>query len=220
MLEKSKKLKTKMIRSKYILPAIVALALASCTKDPNSPGYEYMPDMYRSPAVKANVDNHNMDSLSAKVPPAGTIPFSCDPSRAIFNMPYALKNTPDDYEKAAALVNPVKYSEANLKEGEKIYKKMCMHCHGEKGDGQGQIALNGKIEGIPSYSAGLKTLPVGKMFHSITYGKGLMGAHAGQLNQEERWKVILWIEALRNGGSYPVDSNAVSAPVTDTLKAK
>lgn len=210
-----------MIRSKYILTALVGLTLASCSKDPNSPGYEYMPDMYRSAAVEANVDYHNPDELSAKTPPDGTIPFCSDPSKVIFHLPYALKNTPEDYEKSGLLIkNPIPYSEGVVKEGEAIYKKMCMHCHGEKGDGQGQIAKNGKFDGIPNYAGALKTLPEGKMFHTITYGKGLMGSHAGQLNQEERWKVIFWVKALQNGGTYPVDTNAAPVVAVDTLKIK
>jgi len=209
-----------MIRSKYILAVAAALTLASCTKDPNSPGYEYMPDMYRSSAVEAYVDYHNPDELSAKLPPEGTIAYCADPSKVIFNLPYPLKNTNEDYEKSAMIKNPIPYSPGVVKEGEAIYKKMCMHCQGEKGDGQGQIALNGKIEGIPSYSGTLKALPEGKMFHTITYGKGLMGSHAGQLNKEERWKVIFWVKALQNGGTYPTaDTNAIVA-VADTTKNK
>jgi hypothetical protein len=34
----------------------VPVLLASCGGDPNSPGVEYMPDMYRSPAMEAYVD--------------------------------------------------------------------------------------------------------------------------------------------------------------------
>ncbi len=33
----------------------------------------------------------------------------------------------------------------------------------------------------------------GKMFHTITYGKGLMGSHSSQLTQEERWKLVHYI---------------------------
>ncbi|HLP14164.1 MAG TPA: c-type cytochrome [Flavobacteriales bacterium] len=202
-----------MIRSKYILTVAAALTLAACTKDPNSPGYEYMPDMYRSSAVEAYVDYHHPDELSAKTPPDGTIPFSTDASKAIFNMPYAYPNTPEGYEAAGLnLKNPIPYSASVVEEGKVIYTKMCMHCHGEKGDGQGQIAMNGKFDGIPSYSGALKTLPEGKMFHTITYGKNMMGPHAGQLNQEERWKVIFWVKALQNGGTYP-------APAADTTAA-
>jgi hypothetical protein len=41
-------------RSDGALPLV--LLMASCGGDPNSPGVEYMPDMYRSPAMEAYVD--------------------------------------------------------------------------------------------------------------------------------------------------------------------
>ena len=39
-----------------LLPAFAAIWLTACVTDPNSPGLEYMPDMYRSPAIEAYVD--------------------------------------------------------------------------------------------------------------------------------------------------------------------
>jgi hypothetical protein len=78
---------------------LVMLFFASCTKDPNSPGYEYMPDMYRSPSVEAYVDYENPDMLSAMLPPAGTIAFSEDPSKAIFNFPFSITESPKGYIK-------------------------------------------------------------------------------------------------------------------------
>ncbi|MEY3397906.1 MAG: hypothetical protein RL220_500, partial [Bacteroidota bacterium] len=33
--------------------ATMFVGLHSCTTDPNAPGVEYMPDMYRSPALEA-----------------------------------------------------------------------------------------------------------------------------------------------------------------------
>ena len=81
--------------------AATVLLLASCGGDPNSPGVEYMPDMYRSPAVEAYVDygqdpyhygedvaKEQRERQSARLPAAGTIPFSQDPAKAQFNMPY------------------------------------------------------------------------------------------------------------------------------------
>ncbi len=35
--------------------------------------------------------------------------------------------------------------------------------------------------------------PDGEMYHSITVGYGIMGAHGSQIRQEDRWKVILYI---------------------------
>ena len=40
-------------------------------------------------------------------------------------------------------------------------------------------------------------LSEGKMFHSIYYGKNLMGSYAGQLTKEERWKVVSYIKQLQ-----------------------
>ena len=53
------------------------------------------------------------------------------------------------------------------------------------------------------------------MFHTITYGKGLMGAHASQLTQEERWLLVMYIrnqfmkEPLNKIQEVEVDSNNV-----------
>lgn len=206
----------------------MVLGLVSCSKDPNSPGYEYMPDMYRSPSVEAYVDYSHMDVQSARVPAKGTIPYSEDESKAIFNFPYpfhpeSVEQEAEMYEKSAVIKNPIKITAENkdalLADGQKIYEQFCTHCHGEKGDGKGTIVQNGKISGVPDYkSAVLTALPDGKMFHSISYGKGIMGSHAGQINKEERWKVIHYIRSLQNDGNYPVDSAAVAAPVADTTK--
>ena len=43
----------------------------------------------------------------------------------------------------------------------------------------------------------LKNLPEGKIFFSISYGKNLMGPHASQLSQEERWKIVRYIQELQ-----------------------
>jgi len=75
---------------------------------------------------------------------------------------------------------------------------VCMHCHGEKGEGNGKLIDTGKFPPPPAYNGGaLKNLTEGKMFHTITYGKGLMGSHASQLTKEDRWKVIQYIQELQ-----------------------
>lgn len=211
-----------MKRSRYIIfgaVALVAAALTSCKTDPNAPGVEYMPDMYRSPAPEAYVDYGNskvMDLSQVKKdemgvvpvlsrrPPVGTIPYQSNPSMVAFVMPYALNNTTEDYERSAVEVHsPLKSTKENVEKGKDIYTKMCTHCHGAEGHGDGAIAKNGHIAGIPDYATKLKDLPEGKMYHTITYGKGLMGQHASQLNQLERWQVIEWVKCLQKGITAP-----------------
>jgi mono/diheme cytochrome c family protein len=202
--------------------AVVAFA-AGCTTDPNSPGVEYMPDMYRSPAIEAYVD-YGQDpydfgsdvaeaqrmTQSARIPVAGTIPYA--PDRMAFVLPYAYPNTPEGYEAAGLLLrSPIDSVTAEMvEEGKQIYVQMCTQCHGEQGKGDGALSRNGHIQGIPSYSDKLKDLPEGKMFHTLTYGKGLMGSHASQLSQRARWLVIEYIKVLQQGGSMPTTSPADS----------
>lgn len=175
----------------------VSISITSCQKhDPNSPGTEFMPDMYRSPSLETNMaylDMNTGDTLQAnRVPAAGSI--------ARGYMPYEYANTPEGYESAGTdLHSKLEKNDINLAEGQVLYGKYCVHCHGATGAGDGKVA--DKLPGPPPpYDGKLKDLPEGKIFHSITYGKGLMGSHASQLNQEERWKVVLYVQQLQNPG--------------------
>jgi mono/diheme cytochrome c family protein len=131
-------------------------------------------------------------------------------------MPYVYPNTPDGYEQAGLyLKNPIVYSEAVEKDGEALYGKFCVHCHGATGQGDGKVGL--KLPGAPpSYSGPLKNLPEGKIFHSITYGKGLMGNHASLLTQEERWKLVYYVQKLQGPKASATDSTKTAAPADST----
>ena len=195
--------------------AFAGLLLAGFTscgvKDPNSPGVEFMPDMYRSPSLEVYgtqvIDNDTVHSTSARMLPVkGSI--------ARGYIPYAYPNTPEGYENAGAnLHNPLaaQSREKYELEGEKLYGKFCVHCHGATGDGDGKVGA--KLPGAPpSYSGALKNLSEGKIFHSITYGKGLMGPHASQLTQEERWKLVYYVQKLQGPKeTAPADSTKATA---------
>ena len=194
-------MKNKFIKYTVILGSAafgVSVILSSCNDDPKHPGYEYMPDMYRSPSYETYSINPNFkDSMTARRPVAGTIPRGSD------YMPYPYPNTPEGYEAAGKeLKNPFEKTEANVAEGKRLYETFCIHCHGAEGHGDGTIIANGKFPGAPpSYSGPLKDLPEGKMFHTITYGKNLMGSHASQVNQTERWKIIMYVQTLQKLGT-------------------
>jgi mono/diheme cytochrome c family protein len=203
----------KMNRVIYFLSAVaatMAVFLTGCSTEENGPGYEYMPDMYRSPAIEAYVD-YGMDpfhygdsmavaqrnTLSARKPVEGTIVFSSDPSRVNFNMPYNLPATPEGYEQSAQLVTPLKESDLVVAQGKVLYEKFCVQCHGKTGQGDGKVVTIGNHPPPGAYDGALKDLPEGKMFHTLTYGKGMMGEHASLLNKEERWKIIAYVKTLQ-----------------------
>lgn len=193
--------------------ATAALAFTGCVSDPQSPGLEYMPDMYRSPSYKAyEVNPNNTDSVGGLRPVAGTIPRG---TMYTDYMPYEYPNTQEGYEAAGAnLKNPVEGTAKVVEEGKRLFNLYCVHCHGEKGDGQGWLVTSGKYGSVPSYQAQLKDLPEGKMYHTLMYGKNMMGSHASQLNRTERWSIIHYVKVLQGGGAAPADSTAAKADTT------
>lgn len=214
----------KVIRivSAMSLFSCVTIGFTSCEKhDANSPGVEFMPDMYRSPSLESNMAYTTLET--GEVMQANRLPVKGTIARGY--MPYIYANDTSGYANAGRyLHNPLARTEANLKQGEELYGKFCVHCHGASGQGDGLVG--GKLPGAPpSYSAGaLKTLPEGKIFHSITYGKGLMGPHAPLMTQEERWKVVLFVQKLQNPGgaapaAAPADSTA-TASIEGAVPAK
>lgn len=178
-----------------------AMLIASCTRNPDSPGVEYMPDMYRSTSYESNSINVNFtDSMTNRTPVSGTISQGAVPNSAygMNNEPYPYKNDNEGYELAGQnLKAPFAANADIIEEGKIIYGKYCKHCHGENGAGDGKMVQNEKFPPPPSYSGPLKNLPEGKMFHTLQYGKGLMGSHASQLSKEERWKVIRYVQTLQ-----------------------
>ena len=193
--------------------ALVFVGLTSCGKrDENSPGVEYMPDMYRSPSLEY-YQTHVLDgdtSDNAMLPVKGTI--------ARGYMPYAYPNTTEGYEAAGLnLKNPLCSSDQEKweKDGEVLFSKFCIHCHGATGQGDGKVA--GKLPGPPpAYNGTLKNLPEGKIFHTITYGKGTMGSHASQLTAEERWKLVYYVQKLQGPKEGADSTKKIMASNTHT----
>lgn len=182
------------------LLAVAVVVLSSCRKDPLSPGLEYMPDMYRSPSYETySVNPLFEDGLTARKPVEGTMTQGEWPHEGslVNALPYHRQNTPEEYQLAAADLNPFEATPDVIAKGKDIYEKMCMHCHGKNGGGDGQIVQIEKYPPPPAYNGPLKNLEEGKMFFTITYGKGLMGPHASLLTKEERWKVIRYVQELQ-----------------------
>jgi mono/diheme cytochrome c family protein len=202
----------------------VTIAFTSCeSKDKNSPGVEFMPDMYRSPSLESNMAYVHIvngketgdTAQSNRMPVAGTI------ARGFLPYPYA--NTSEGYELAKVNShNPLERNDSNLKTGEELYGKFCIHCHGATGQGDGAVGL--KLPGAPpAYTDPAKiNMTEGELFQIITYGKGLMGPHAPLVSQEERWKLVLYVQHLQHpdGAAPAVDSAAVAKPEVKKPKNK
>lgn len=196
-----------------VASAGTVLSISSCTKDNKKPGIEFMPDMYRSPSYETyGVNRMFEDKMASRLPVAGTIPRDY----TFFNYP----NSIEGYEAAGRDVkNPLPLNTENLEEGKRLYVIMCMHCHGETGQADGSLIATGKYPPPPSYTVGIssrggniKDLTDGKIYHTITYGVNLMGPHASLLLPGERWKVIMYVNQLKQ----PAGSQTATTPAVDS----
>ena len=168
---------------------LVTSLLSSCIRNYKNPGREYMPDMAHSTAYDASTLNPVFkDSVTNQKAPAGSI------GRGKFI--YSIANTPEGYELAGSTV------------------KNCAICHGTEGDGNGHLPSIDKFPQPPSYFGdALANLPEGKMYHSVMYGKGMMGSYASQIDHRERWLVIAYVRSMQNA-----KKGAGASPVSDTTK--
>ena len=210
-----KKIQSKTVA--LVMAAGLVFSIVSCNKNPQSPGVEFMPDMYRGPASEPySVNEFYSDSLSSRKPVPGTISQGSIPNSpfGINNTIYPYPNTNEGYEAAGKFLhNPIANTAENVEKGKDLYVKFCQHCHGETGDGNGSIVANGKFANPGSYWSKIG-LTEGKMFHTMNYGKNMMGSHASQLDKEERWKLVLYVENLiaKNGPKNE------AAPADTTVK--
>jgi mono/diheme cytochrome c family protein len=71
----------------------------------------------------------------------------------------------------------------------------------------------------PSYYAdNLVNLAEGKMYHSVHYGKNLMGPYSKVLDHDQIWKVVYYVKSLQQDyiNSQPKTETAVAS--ADTTK--
>ncbi len=182
---------------KYIILILLIGGLTSCNHHQEKTYWDYMGefDMYYSEAYESYAPNPNFkDGKTLQKPVAGTI------SREY--MPYPFKDKFADKTKAGQLLkNPLQPTKENLERGKVKYDTYCAICHGKNGKGDGQLTKlvkNGKkLYPAPpaDLTAGyIKAKPDGEIFHVITMGSAVMGAHASQIKPDDRWRIVLYVK--------------------------
>ena len=202
----------------YILfGSIAASALMSgCVSRGNNPGTEYAPDMYYSKGYEAYSQGDsnlvNPYGMNMREPVAGTVAIGK------LDYKYNLENTGDGYEASVTLTAP---ADATLEDGrgQYLYNINCTPCHGSTGNNDGEVFK--KVSTLKPTWKGyndeyIKTLPEGKIYHTLTYGKNNMGSHASVLSPKDRWKVIKYVKYLSSQGG----STASVVVATDSTMAK
>lgn len=97
---------------------------------------------------------------------------------------------------AAAKVNPIKFSDAAIKEAKKIYKETCGPCHGDKGKGDGIAAAACNPKPADHSSEVVQKESDGALFWKMSTGRNAMTPYKDVFTEEQRWKLVLYIRTL------------------------
>lgn len=205
----------------YLFSGIaVSLAFTSCIKSRgNNTGIEYAPDMYYSkgyePYSQADSNTVNPYGINMRTPVQGSVAVG----QLDYQYPFA--NTLEGYEAAGKSIFMPSLTIAQQQEGERLYGIYCSVCHGVEGIADASATVSYKQASVkPSWSnyqsATIKALPVGKMYHTVTYGKNNMGSYASALNPQERWAVLSYVKRLSMRDSASGKIPAISGDYVNT----
>lgn len=194
----------------------IAVVLAGCAAKGDHTGREYAANMYHSVAYEPlsqitdkdagtwvnsldngrgeyfNSNQYNPFSMNMRIPPKNTV------KRNKQNwLPYHGKYVAKDSIPlvTAGLRSPLDTA-ANAAinaSGKILFEVYCDHCHGAKGAADGKVS--DKVAGVANLTGDAYLgITEGHIFHVITYGAGLMGAHGSQITPEDRWKIARYVK--------------------------
>jgi mono/diheme cytochrome c family protein len=179
------------------------------------PGKTYMPDMANSRAYQAYAPN-DLQSEGINYVPS---PVEGTMRRGDL-LPYTGANDSAGYKISGELKDPLApLDSTQMAEAQRLFNINCAICHGAKLDAQGPLGTSGKVGGIANLTLRQYVeMPVGTMFHSITYGKNNMGSYASQLTREQRWMVIQYVKSQQLQTSAAADSSKTAGGESSGIK--
>ncbi|WP_433971667.1 c-type cytochrome [Tunturiibacter lichenicola] len=98
---------------------------------------------------------------------------------------------------AARMVNPVKPTPESQAHIKKVYGYDCAMCHGESGNGKGDLVADMKLS-LKDYTdpAALKDLTDGQIFYIIKNGKGQMPGEGDRAKPDDMWNMVIYVRSL------------------------
>lgn len=97
---------------------------------------------------------------------------------------------------AAQKANPVKPTPELMAKAKKMYSIDCAMCHGENGDGKGDMAAD--LKNVTDFTKpdALKDRTDGELFHIIRKGKGDMPLEGDRAKDDDVWNLVNYIRAF------------------------
>jgi putative copper resistance protein D len=92
----------------------------------------------------------------------------------------------------------VDYTAESVTRGQKVFEENCVACHGDSGNGNGEMAKGLKVPPADLTAPHVGNHTIGDIFHWISYGgtSGVMPGFKDSLDTDDRWDVINYLLML------------------------
>lgn len=118
--------------------------------------------------------------------------------------------------------NPVPATDASKEAGKKTYLTLCAPCHGEKGKGNGPLAVTLNPSPANHSSNQFQMQKDGEIFYKIITGKNPMPSYRQALTEQQIWNIVNYIRtfeipktSVKQKTSQPVTASKI---ISDTTK--
>jgi len=98
-------------------------------------------------------------------------------------------------EAVAKMVNPVKPTPESLAQGKKYYGYDCAMCHGDTGNGKGDVETTEKLPDFTDPTS-LKDKSDGELYCSLKHGKGHMPLEPPRNSPNNLWNLVNYVRSL------------------------
>lgn len=180
----------------------------------SKPPIRIFPDMDEQDKLKAQKpDPFFADGHGGRLPVAQTQPrgFNAEGATSIGGIPdyefggqtgYYYSGHVGDYF-GNGMPEELKLAEENaaalIHRGKERYGIYCTVCHGASGNGQG-VTSNYGVPGIANLqlaSFHAESYPDGRLFNTITNGKGMMSGYGYNIPVQDRWAIVAYVRTLQ-----------------------
>jgi mono/diheme cytochrome c family protein len=182
----------KLLFAAAVFAAALCAVRAASSRDPSRRGFEFLPEMTRTPAKKAFAESAAFEDGAAMRPIRDGVVLYGDEA--------------DDFgpgadEAARAgreLKNPFASTDAAaLARGATVFARRCAHCHGLDGEGRTPVVARGMLPPPSLKGARAAAMADGEVVHLIEHGRGTMAGFGDGVSIDDRFRVAWHLRVLR-----------------------
>jgi mono/diheme cytochrome c family protein len=180
-----------------LLAAALAVAVPGSLGCWEQVSYDWFPQMKRQISVQAYEKTGVAGHPQGFSPPEGAVSVEEAGRPDLVGLDFAAQD---------AVPNPAPVTLASLENGQKLFNRYCITCHGPKGEGNGPVAGPpfgkgpfGLVLPIGGTMSVVKALTDGHIYTTISLGRGRMPNYS-RIPPRERWDVVNYVRQLNGQG--------------------